>query len=312
MPDRILADLDDDVVAGLEGLFDLAGRPAETGCLPVDFARVEHAVAATTDVDERRLHRRQHVLHDSQVDVADQRRRRRRCHEMFHDDAVFEHGDLGVARALMRRFGADLVAHDHHPLDGLAPGEELGLAQDRRAATARVTTVATALPLGLQPRRSADALDLAIAVLGGLVAAARLTRLALMDDRVRRIIGGSVLAVVARTGLAAPAAAAAPRRHLRRPRCRRLRCRRRNRLSRPNRHRSPDRCPGHRTRCRRSRRRSAHLDRGHVHAVPGADAGRTADRTARRRNPDRNRRRRRRRRHRRHRSSPESYSIRTG
>ena len=74
VPDRVLADLDDDVVAGLEGLLDLALRAAEAGGLPVDLAGVQHAVAATADVDERRLHRRQHVLHDAEVDVADQRR----------------------------------------------------------------------------------------------------------------------------------------------------------------------------------------------------------------------------------------------
>ncbi len=71
MPDRILADLNDDIVTRLERLLDLAVRTAETGCLPVDFTRIEHAVAATTDVDEGRLHRRKHVLHDSEIDVAD-------------------------------------------------------------------------------------------------------------------------------------------------------------------------------------------------------------------------------------------------
>ena len=75
--DRVLADLDDDVVARLERLLDLAAGAAETRCLPVHFARVQHAVAAAADVDERRLHRGQHVLHDAEVDVADQRRRRR-------------------------------------------------------------------------------------------------------------------------------------------------------------------------------------------------------------------------------------------
>ena len=79
---------------------------------------------------------------------------------MFDDHAVLEHGDLGVARAFVRRFGADLVAHHHDALDGLAAGQELGLAQDRRPAPAGVTAVAATLPLGLQPGRTADALDL--------------------------------------------------------------------------------------------------------------------------------------------------------
>ena len=70
--DRVLADLDDDVVAGLEGLLDLALGAAQSGRLPVHLAGVEHAVAAAADVDEGRLHRGQHVLHDAEIDVAHQ------------------------------------------------------------------------------------------------------------------------------------------------------------------------------------------------------------------------------------------------
>ena len=72
MTDGVLADLDHHVVARLERLLDLAVGPTEAGGLPVDLARVEHAVAAAADVDERRLHRGQHILHDAQVDIADQ------------------------------------------------------------------------------------------------------------------------------------------------------------------------------------------------------------------------------------------------
>ena len=79
---------------------------------------------------------------------------------MFDDDAVLEHGDLGVAGARVRRFGADLVAHHHHPLDRLAAGQELGFGQDRRAAASGVAAVAAALPFGLQPGGAVDALDL--------------------------------------------------------------------------------------------------------------------------------------------------------
>ena len=126
---------------------------------------------------------------------------------MLDDDAVLEHGDLGVAGALVRRLGADLVAHDHHPLDGLAAGQEFGLAQDRRTATAGVTAVPAALPLGLQPGRAADALDLVVV----LVAPSR-PRLALVHDGVGRIVGRAAVAVVvARAGLAAAAATATAR-----------------------------------------------------------------------------------------------------
>ena len=81
VPDRILADLDDDVVAGLECLLDPAVRAAQARGLPVDLAGVEHAVAASADVDECGLHVRQHVLHDAEVDDADQRGGRRRRDE---------------------------------------------------------------------------------------------------------------------------------------------------------------------------------------------------------------------------------------
>ncbi len=204
--DGILADLHHDVVAGLERLLDLAVGPAESGGLPVHLAGVEHAVAAAADVDERRLHRRQHVLHDAQVDVADQGRRSRAGDEVFDDDAVLEHGDLGVATALVRRFGADLVADHHHPLDRLAAGQEFGFGQDRRAPASGVTAVAAALPLGFQPGRAVDALDLVVAGVGFVLGSGR----PLVHDGVRRVVRRRVvLGVVAGTGLAATTATAA-------------------------------------------------------------------------------------------------------
>ena len=210
--DRILADLHDYVVAGFERLFDLALGAAETGSLPVHLAGVEHTVAAATDVDERRLHRRKHVLHDAEVDVADQGHLRRRGDEMFDDDAVLHHRDLGVASTLVRRLGTDLVPHHHRACDGLAPGEELGLGQDRGATPTRIAAVPAALTLGLQAGGAADALDLGVRrALRGLAA-----RLALVDDRVGRIVGRRIaVVVVVGAGLAAATAAAATGRTLR-------------------------------------------------------------------------------------------------
>jgi len=52
--------------------FDAALLALEVDGLPVHFTGVEHGVAAAADVDERRLHARQHVLHAAEVDVADQ------------------------------------------------------------------------------------------------------------------------------------------------------------------------------------------------------------------------------------------------
>ena len=102
----------------------------------------------------------------------------------------------------------NLVAHHHHPLDGLAAGQELGLAQDRRAAPAGVTAVTATLPLGLQPGGTADALDLV--GIGSCLArpSGLLPRGPFVHNGVRRIVGCDGLAVVAGAGLAPPPAPA--------------------------------------------------------------------------------------------------------
>ncbi len=106
---------------------------------------------------------------------------------MLDDDPVLEHGDLGVARPGVRRFGADLVTNDHHPLDRFAAGQEFGFGQDRRAAPSGVTPVAAALPFGLQPGGAVDALNLAaggiaVGFVGG-------PRCSFVDHRVRWVVG---------------------------------------------------------------------------------------------------------------------------
>ena len=70
--DRVLGDLADDRLLGLEQLLD-AGVGAlllDVLGLVLDVAAVEHGVLGGADVDEGRLHARQHVLHLPQVDVA--------------------------------------------------------------------------------------------------------------------------------------------------------------------------------------------------------------------------------------------------
>ena len=180
--DRVLADLDDDIIAGFEGLLDLATCPAESGRLPVDLTGIEHAVATATDVDERGFHRRQHVLHDAEVDIADQRCRRGRGDEVFDDDAVLENRDLGVARTFVRRLGSDFLPNHHDPVDRLPAGQELGLGKDRRAPATGVAAVAATLPLRLQAGGTADALDLAGLTIG------LLSRCALMHHGVGRVV----------------------------------------------------------------------------------------------------------------------------
>ena len=97
VPDRVLRDLHEHAVAGRQRLLDAAGLAVEPGGVPVDLARVEHGVAAAPDVDERRLHGGQHVLHAAEVDVADQGPRRRRGRvgdEMLDEHVVLQHADL--------------------------------------------------------------------------------------------------------------------------------------------------------------------------------------------------------------------------
>ena len=120
--DRVLGDLDQHGLAGLEHLLDLARAVAGAEGVPVDLAGVEHGVAALADVDERRLHGGQDVLHPAEVDVADQRGLRLAGDVVLDEDLVLEHRDLGEVLAL---------PDHHHPVDGLAAGQELGLADDR-------------------------------------------------------------------------------------------------------------------------------------------------------------------------------------
>src|SRR5690606_5435397 len=150
VPDRVLGDLHEHRVARLERGLDATRLALEARSVPVDLARVQHRVAALADVDEGRLHARQHVLHAAEVDVADHRGLRRARDVVLGEHAVLEHRDL---RAAVR------LAHDHRPLDRLAPGEELRLGEDL-TASARVTALAAPLALGLEPRRAARRGDL--------------------------------------------------------------------------------------------------------------------------------------------------------
>src|SRR5690606_38409908 len=116
--------------------------------IPVDLARVQHGVAAATDVDEGGLHAGEHVLHATEVHVADERRLLRLGDVVLDQHAVLQHADLNAVV---------LLAHDHDAVDALAAREELRL-RDDGTTTAGVTAVATALLLGLETRRAAHLL----------------------------------------------------------------------------------------------------------------------------------------------------------
>ena len=77
--DRILGDLHEHLVAGLQRELDAARLALSLagvlcGSIPVDLTGVQHGIAAAPDVDEGRLHAGQHVLHAAQVDIPDERR----------------------------------------------------------------------------------------------------------------------------------------------------------------------------------------------------------------------------------------------
>src|SRR5690606_22478992 len=127
--------------AGLEGVLDALGLArGQARGVPVDLAGVEHGVAALADVDERRLHAGQDVLDPADVDVAHHRALGRAGDVVLHRHAVREVGDLGPVPE---------PAHDHDAVDALAAGEELGLGDDRAAATGLAALTAP-LALGLQ------------------------------------------------------------------------------------------------------------------------------------------------------------------
>ena len=151
MADRVLGDLHDNGLAGLERRLDPLGLALEPADVEVHLAGVEHGVAALADVDEGSFHRRQHVLDLAQVDVADVGLLAGPVHVVLDQHAVFHHGDLGAVLALA----------DHHgPLDRLAAGEELRLGDDRRAAPTGLPALAAPLLLGLQPGGTLDRADI--------------------------------------------------------------------------------------------------------------------------------------------------------
>ena len=208
MAHRVLADLHEHGVARFESLLDLARTAVEARRVPVDLTGIEHAVASPADIDERRFHAGQDVLHPADVDVADHRRRRLRGDEVLDEHTVLEHCDLCVVLdgrdvlvfvGLREPHVGTALAHHHHAVDGLTTREELRLAQDRRTATPRVASVTTALALGLQSRRARDSLH--------LVAGALAARLALVDDGVRRIVGRDVVSFAASLATTATATA---------------------------------------------------------------------------------------------------------
>src|SRR6202007_2472211 len=145
VPDRVLGDLNDHRLAGLQRRLDPLGLALQAAAVEVDLARVQDRVAALADIDEGGLHRRQDVLHLAEVDVADVGLVARPVDVVLDQHVVLQHADLGPPA---------LRTDHHHALDGLAARQELRLGHDRRAAAALLAALAAALLLGLQAGRA--------------------------------------------------------------------------------------------------------------------------------------------------------------
>ena len=142
---RVLGDLHQNRIAGLQGVLNLAGRTVQTGDIPVDLARVQHSVAAASNVNERSFHGRQNVLNLTQVHVANQGILLGLGHEVLSQHAVLKHTNLDAAV---------LLANQHLTVHGLAASQELSLSHDV-AAAAQGTGLAAAHTLRLQAGRTA-------------------------------------------------------------------------------------------------------------------------------------------------------------
>ena len=142
---RILGDLHQHRIAGLQGVLNLAGRTVQTGNIPVDLARVQHSVAAATNVNERSFHGRQNVLNLTQIHVANQGILLGLGHEVLSQHAVLKHTNLDAAV---------LLTNQHLTVHGLAASQELSLGHDVAAAT-QGAGLAAAHTLRLQAGRTA-------------------------------------------------------------------------------------------------------------------------------------------------------------
>src|SRR5215212_9107576 len=167
-PDRVLGDLDEDRLAGLEDLLDPRGLAVEVLLVVVDLAGVEHGVAAAADVDEGRLHAGQDVLDPAEVDVAAHGAPRLAGHVVLDQGRALQDADLGPLGAL----------GDDHAAVGALLAEDplLLLGQARGAAPSALVGLAGALPagagleagraLGAAGSRTAPAAAARVAVLG--------------------------------------------------------------------------------------------------------------------------------------------------
>ena len=150
VPDRVLGDLHQHGVPGLQRQFNAARLPVQSCRIPVDLTGIQDGVAPASDVHERCFHAGQYVLHFADIDIADQGVLLCFRNKVLGEDTVLQHTDLYSVIALP----------DHHlPIDRFAPGQELGLSDNLPAATG-IPRIPAALTLGLQPGGTLHAGDL--------------------------------------------------------------------------------------------------------------------------------------------------------
>ena len=95
---RVLDRLDEDLLAALDQILDLARALAALELRADDLVDVEEAVLLEADLDERGLHARQHVVDDAEVDVPGDRAALGPLEVDLGDLVVLEHGDALLAR----------------------------------------------------------------------------------------------------------------------------------------------------------------------------------------------------------------------
>ena len=153
---RVLGHLDQNLVAGLQRMFNLARTRLRAQQLPVQVTYVNDTVAVGSDINERRFHAGQDVLHATEVDIANLRGLRVRGNEVLDQQVIFQHTNLSNnARVVM----ALALTHHHRALHRLTASQELSL-RDHVALARFLTTLDTATALRLQASRALNRLRL--------------------------------------------------------------------------------------------------------------------------------------------------------
>src|SRR5258708_2224701 len=115
--DRVLDHLDEERLALRKNSLDGDGGPFAAFSVLPDIGDVQERSALQADVDERRLHARQHPRHPPHVDVADQAAARRALDQQLLHHARAGDGD---ARLLRGDVDEDVFAHENFRSRGLA------------------------------------------------------------------------------------------------------------------------------------------------------------------------------------------------